>query len=389
MALTDIFPVNSVGIVTARDKLAIQWTAEDMEHVAADFAAREAEDARAFYGLGKDARDWKVLLAQEDVLEGDGHICPVLYRPFDRRFTYYTGNSRGFICMPRQQVMRHMLAGDNLALHVCRQTVTNWQHCLVTNAATDDCYVSNKTRERGYTHPLYTYPKEEQSGWACEPNLDPKFKRAFEAAVGLDFISDGAGDLTATFGPEDIFHYLYAVLHSPEYRRRYADFLKSDFPRVPLPGNHALFTDLSRPGARLVRLHLTEAENTDARPTFSVPGSNHVDKVRYTLPRDGLPGRVWINGDQYFGRVGADTFDFAIGGYRPAEKWLKDRKGRSLSADDIAHYQQIVAALAETRSRMVEIDEIIKAHGGWPAAFEPGKAVFKDTEIIPFRPPTV
>ena len=363
-SLTGIFPVNSVGIVTARDKLAIQWTAEDMEHVAADFAAREAEDARAFYGLGKDARDWKVHLAQEDVLEGNGRVYPVLYRPFDRRFTYYTGNSRGFICRPRQQVMRHMLAGDNLALHVCRQTVTNWQHCLVTNAATDDCYVSNKTRERGYTHPLYTYPKEEQSGLEREPNLVPKFTQAFADAVGLDFICDGIGDVATTFGPEDIFHYLYAVLHSPEYRRRYADFLKSDFPRVPLPGNRALFMDLSRPGARLVGLHLMEAETTDARTTFPVPGSNHVDKVRYTPPRDGLPARVWINGDQYFDGIAPETYAFAIGGYRPAEKWLKDRKGRSLSADDIAHYQKIVAALAETARLMVEIDDIIEAHGG-------------------------
>ena len=186
--LNDIFLVNSVGIVTARDKLAIQWTPEDMEQVVVDFGAREPEEARVFYELGKDAQDWKVRLAQEDVLGGDGLVCPIQYRPFDRRFTYFTGNSRGFICRPRLEVMRHMLDGDNLALHVCRQTVTDWQHCLVTNAATDDCYVSNKTRERGYTHPLYTYSNEEQSGWAREPNLVPEFTHAFAEAIGLDFI---------------------------------------------------------------------------------------------------------------------------------------------------------------------------------------------------------
>ena len=107
----DIFPVNSVGIVTARDKLAIQWTAEDMGRIAEDFAARGTEEARTFYDLGKDARDWQVQLAQEDVRRHDGRIRPVLYRPFDRRFTYYTGKSRGFICMPRPAVMGHMLTG--------------------------------------------------------------------------------------------------------------------------------------------------------------------------------------------------------------------------------------------------------------------------------------
>ena len=126
--ISDIFPVNSVGIVTARDKLAIQWTAEEMGRIAEDFAARKTEAARTFYDLGKDARDWQVQLAQEDVRRRDGRISPVLYRPFDRRFTYYTGKSRGFICMPRPEVMRHMLAGENLALHVCRQTVSMYRH---------------------------------------------------------------------------------------------------------------------------------------------------------------------------------------------------------------------------------------------------------------------
>ncbi len=383
--LTDIFPVNSVGIVTARDKLAIQWTAEDMERVVDDFVSRDSEEARIFYMLGKDARDWKVTLAQEDILKGEGKICPILYRPFDRRFTYYTGNSRGFICMPRPEVMRHMLTGYNLALHLCRQTVTDWQHCLVTNAATDDCYVSNKTRERGYTHPLYTYPKEEQAGWAREPNLVPEFTQAFADAVGLDFIREGNGDLSTTFGPEDIFHYLYSVLHSPKYRRRYADSLKSDFPLVPLPGSQALFSNLCRPGARLISLHLMEAQSDEVPITFfPVPGSNQVDKVRYTAPAAGLSGRVWINRAQYFDDVPQATYAFTMGGYRPAEKWLKDRKGRILTEDDIVHYQKVIAALAKTRSLMTEIDEIIEAHGGWPAAFQAEKAEYIDTEIIPF-----
>ena len=121
-SLADALPLKSVGIVTARDKLAIQWTPEDMARVAADFAARDSEDARTFYKLGKDARDWKVPLAQEDVRGGRGRILPVLYRPFDRRFTYYSGKSRGFIGQPGTKVMRHMLAGRNLSISTTRTT---------------------------------------------------------------------------------------------------------------------------------------------------------------------------------------------------------------------------------------------------------------------------
>ena len=187
------------------------------------------------------------------------------------------------------------------------------------------------------------------------------------AALGLVFRSDGAGDLVSTFGPEDVFYYIYAVLHSPEYRRRYADFLKSDFPRVPLTDDRTLFAELTGLGRRLVALHLMEDEGEDA-PTFPAAGANRVDKVRYAPPGGDLAGRVWINDDQYFDGVSPDTWAFAVGGYRPVEKWLKDRKGRPLSFDDIAHYRRICAALAETPRIMARVDQAIDAHGGWPLA---------------------
>ena len=373
--ISDIFPVNSVGIVTARDKLAIQWTAEDMGRVAEDFAARGTEAARTFYDLGKDAQDWKVRLAQEDVQRNDGRIRPVLYRPFDRRFTYYTGKSRGFICRPRPEVMRHMLAGENLGLSTTRSTeiADGWEHVFASRHLIQHHTVSLK--EVNYLFPLYTFPMEALAN-AVNPrraNLDPKFTRAFASAVGLDFIPDGAGDRSITFGPEDIFLYLYAVLHSPEYRRRYADFLKSDFPRIPLPAHRAVFSALIIPGARLVRLHLMEADDRRIAPAFPRTGSNQVDQVSYAPPSSGLPGCVWINREQYFESVDPEIWAFTIGGYRPAEKWLKDRKGRTLSEDDIDHYRKIVAALTDTRRLMAEIDGVIAKHGGWPGAFQTGE----------------
>ena len=128
---------------------------------------------------------------------------------------------------------------------------------------------------------------------------------------------------------------------------------------MPLPGSHALFANLSRVGARLVSLHLMEVEGTDTRVTFPVVGSGQVDRPRYTPPNGAEAGRVWINGDQYFEGVDLETYASAIGGYQPAEKWLKDRKGRTLSPDDIVHYCRIIAALAETRRRMTETDDTI------------------------------
>ena len=386
--LTDIFPINSVGIVTARDKLAIQWTAEDMEHVVEDFAARSTEDAREFYNLGKDAKDWKVHWAQEDVRSGAGRVCPILYRPFDTRYTFLHGKSSGFICRPRPKVMRHVLAGDNLGLSSTRTTEigAGWEHVFTSRNVIQHHTVSLK--EVNYLFPLYTHPTDVIGSLVeREPNLAPPFTRQLASAVDGEYDPRGAGDRTAAFEPEDVFHYLYAVLHSPGYRRRYADFLKSDFPRVPMPGSRDLFTDLSRLGARLVSLHLLEARSADAAVTFPVKGGNTVERVRYTPPDDRSAGRVWINSAQYFVGVTPEDYAYAIGGYRPAERWLKDRKGRQLSPEDIDHYCVMVAALAETRRRMADVDVVIDEYGGWPAAFQP--AAPEAPRIIPFRPPTV
>ncbi len=363
-ALTDVFPVNSIGIVTARDRLAIQWTADDMRRVVEDFASRDPEDARAFYRLGRDVRDWKVEDAQRDVRGipgGQWSPVPILYRPFDTRFTCYTGRSRGFICMPRPNVMRHMLRGPNVGIVTTRQGRGQWNAFAaktVTGNKSLDAYDSNSL------FPLYTYATD-CFGKMRAANLDPGFVESMRAALGLDFIPDGAGDLESVFGPEDVFHYIYAVLHSPEYRRRYADFLKSDFPRAPLTDDRALFAELVGLGRRLAALHLMEAEGEDA-PAFPDAGDNRIDKVRYAPPSGGVPGRVWINGGQYFEGVSPDVWAFAIGGYRPAEKWLKDRKGRFLSFEDIARYRRICAALAETPCAMARIDQAIDARGGWP-----------------------
>lgn len=235
--------------------------------------------------------------------------------------------------------------------------------------------MSSATREIGHLFPLAMKTETPPAPAAPQrrPNLSREFLEELSQRVGLRFTALGAGDLRSAFGPEDAFHYLYAVLSSPEYRSRYADFLKSDFPRVPLPGSRALFERLAGLGRRLTALSLLETEVTDTvawRPAPGVALANHrVGRVRFSETTG--RGRVWLNEELYCEEVPAVVWEFSIGGYRPAQKWLKDRKGRTLSEEDLDRYRGIVGAIGEMIRRMAEVDEVIDAHGGWPGAFEP------------------
>ncbi|HEY83295.1 MAG TPA: N-6 DNA methylase [Dehalococcoidia bacterium] len=365
--ITDIFPVNSVGIVTARDELAIRWSQAEVQTVVTEFASLPTEEARERYNLGSDVRDWKVALAQKDLKDSGlkaEKVVPILYRPFDTRYTYYTGHSRGFHCMPRLEVMRHMLAGENLALCIGRAGQ------VVGPELWDIIYCSDSIQDfnlfyRGgnVNFPLYLYAAEGEmqfEGGKRRPNLKPDFIKAFSKKLGLEPVEDGRGDLTETFGPEDIFHYAYAVFHSPTYRTRYAEFLKIDFPRLPLTSDKELFSKLVAKGAELVSLHLMESPVLNNLITrYPVTGTNTVEKVTY----DENNQRVYINKAQYFEGVPPEVWNFHIGGYQVCQKWLKDRKGRNLTLDEAQHYQKIVVAIKKTIRLMEEIDELIP---GWP-----------------------
>ena len=258
--------------------------------------------------------------------------------------------------------MGHMLAGPNLGIVTTRQCRGEW------SAIVTDTIIGHKALDAydvNSLFPLYAYPKEEDSSQERTSNLEDEFVEAVSSAIGLTFTPEGSGDLEKSLGSEDVFHYIYAVLNSPEYRRRYADFLKSDFPRVPITGKRSLFAALVEQGSRLTSLHLMELEG-DGLPSYPRSGSDRVDGVRYTPPKGDVPGRVYINAAQYFEGVAPETWEFTIGGYRPAEKWLKDRKNRELSYDDIIHYRRICGALAETPRIMNRIDTAIESHGGWP-----------------------
>jgi predicted helicase len=206
---------------------------------------------------------------------------------------------------------------------------------------------------------------EPEAIYGREVNLSATFLSQLEGRLGLTYIPDDHGDLETTFGSEDVFSYAYAVFHSPAYRQRYAEFLKGDFPRLPLTGNKALFAALVCLGAALISLHLLDSPRLENLLTrFPVPGSQAVTGVRY----DDNSRRVYLNAEQYFEGVPPEVWTFTVGGYQVCHKWLKDRKGRTLTFTDLRHYQKIVVALAETIRLMAEIDAAIDAHGGWPIA---------------------
>ncbi len=393
------------GIITTHDQFAISWTRKEAaSKVERLLATRSEEEARDIWRLCSQ-KQWRYDRAMQELSDESWRkqMKTILYRPFDFRVTVF---DRNVAVHRRERVMGHMLAGKNLALHVCRQTVSlTWRHVLITNGLTDDCYVSNKTRERGYTFPLYVYPPDHGPAFITRPtpNLVQEYKKALSVILDFEFICEGGGDLETNFGPEDVIHYIYAVLHSPEYRRRYADFLKSDFPRVPLPGGGPLFQDLVKLGQEILALHLLESSQVGKAITlYGGPRNPVVGRVGWS------EGTVWLDARKTIARKGhratrpgtigflgvsEEVWDFHIGGYQVCHKWLKVRKGRTLSDKDIAHYQKIIVALNETIRIMAEIDGVIEAHGGWPDAFWNGSKADaeseKTTKVVPVRPPMV
>jgi predicted helicase len=363
--IPDIFPVHSVGIVTARDGLTIHRTPDAVWQTVCELVALEPEAARERFRLGKDVRDWSVARAQQDLREAGvpnesakARIVPILYRPFDVRYTFYTGRSRGFHCMPRPEVMRHLLAGENVALITLRQQSRDaeWRNVGITNTLAESSVISNYTREIGYVFPLYEYPKTKSEQGALLP---PAGRTANLSAAFLEALAGAVGHAPA---PESVLGYLYAVLHSPTYRARYAEFLKRDFPRVPLPPDKATFDALAKLGGALIDLHLLRdpALNTPSCK-YPVAGDHRVERVEY----DEKAQRVWINGAQYFEPVPPEVWAYRVGGYQVCHKWLDDRKGATLPYDERLTYQKIITALKRTLALQAQIDAVACAAWGW------------------------
>ncbi len=354
--ITDIFQTSSIGIVTARDKLTIHRTAEAIRETVTDFVSLSVEDARVKYNLGDDTRDWKVHFAQVDLRNhpnANQHIKPINYRPYDTRWTYYTGGTKGFHCMPRPTNMPNLLS-ENIALCICRiVTSKNWQHALVTDNITENCYVSNRGSESGHVFPLYLYPDSEVllGSTERELNFKPAFLTTLAETLGLPQITPL--NLPEGIAPEEILAYIYAVLYSPTYRERYFEFLRYDFPRVPLPKNIDYFRNLAALGQELINWHLLTDVQIPNRHRFEGEGEGVVETPHHE------DGSVWINATQHFTDVPAEVWEYEIGAYQVCKKWLEDREkeNKTLSHTEVRQYRSILVAVAETLRVMAEIDE--------------------------------
>jgi len=372
--IENLFGVFASGLTTERDNLTIHFEDSTLFSMLSDFKSLQPEEIRKKYNEKPDGRDWKMITTKNDITNNLGQISHINYRPFDLRKTYYTGKTKGFMAYPRQEVMKHLITGGNIAL-IAKRGFDNENSAVgfVTKFISDRRGWSSPGMQGAENiFPLYLYPDTNGQQSAFEsagrvPNLNMEIVNEIAKSLGLQFVtektegnvcmannSEVRNDFRTTFAPIDILDYIYAVLHSPKYREKYKEFLKIDFPRVPYPKDQKTFFDLVELGSQLREIHLLESPVVEKYITqYPEDGDNVVTKPIYK------DGKVFINETQYFVYVPEVAWNFYIGGYQPAQKWLKDRKGRELSTEDLFHYQKIIVALSETDRIMKEIDKII------------------------------
>ena len=366
--LTKLFPLNSVGISTSRDSFVIDEDKNKLKERIIDFFNLEKEILFNKYSL-KENKSWKIdavkLKAKQFIAS---NITPISYRPFDKRFLY---NDAYFIERSRTEVMQHFFKGGNVGL-ILEKIMMNknipYKDCFITNCLFDLHLIGSGS----YAFPLYLYP--ENSGQQTietteerKANLNPKIVNEIAEKLGLIFTYEKEATEN-TFAPLDILDYIYAVLHSPSYREKYKEFLKIDFPRVPYPQEQETFWQLVKLGSEIRQIHLLESPKVNNYiTTYPQDGSNKIttriaQKDWELFDKEKQTGRIWINETQYFDKIPLTAWEFYIGGYQPAQKWLKDRKNRTLSYNDILHYQKIIVALWETERVMGEVGELGNNH---------------------------
>ena len=365
--LEDLFMQNAVGICSKRDSIAFQGDKGTLKTILKDYYELSENEVKIKYHIESESADNRISAAQANVRNygiSEKYITEAYYRPFDKKYTYLSP-SKGFLARPVYPIMQHLLK-ENIALGVCKQSATDlpWKLVLATSKPADMCYVSGRTREGSYFFPLYVY----KENMGKEERIVNFNKDLYEKiAKGLNYLPcyddnvlvDPTSEYNGVLYPQDLFDYIYAVLHSPSYREHYKEFLKIDFPRIPYPTDWENFHDLVEMGEELRQLHLMEDLPSKTGISFPAAGTLQVDCYSWEQ------NRVYINSEQFFEGVPESAWNFYIGGYQPAQKWLKDRKGMTLSFEDVKHYQCIIYVLQQTERLMQEIDEKTKSqdHG--------------------------
>ena len=414
--INELFSNNGVGLTTAHDEFVIKEKKEDLLVFYQNFqnTERDAEILHSKFNVKK-KEGWNILSGYDNIKNEKDltkYLIPISYRPFDNRFVFYEDKLVWRTC---RKVMKHFLDRNNIGLTLCKQFKTgdNYVHTFISNKIIESSYVSNRTSEITSTFPLYLYPEtdgQQTTNQTTErtPNLNLEIVNQIAKKISLTFTNEK--EVTKnTFAPIDILDYIYAVLHSPTYREKYKVFLKIDFPRIPYPKDLITFWQLVKLGGEIRQIHLLESSKVEKYITqYPIDGNNVVGKIKFVpnsvaknddteisnrfessdnttqhyndnisfpQPHLGsndsqqlhepeveyetvLKGKVYINDTQYFDNVPEVAWNFYIGGYQPAQKWLKDRKERKLEFDDILHYQKIIVALSATDRLMKEIDKI-------------------------------
>ena len=363
--ISELFKLQTSGIKTHRDAFVVDFNQLTLENRINSFFNLEYSNEYILSQFIIKARvDW--LDAKRKGLFNKSCIKRILYRPFDNRWIYYSSD---LVDRGREKVFKANINSENIGLLTCRQQSTfDFQHVFVSKHLADMCSISLQTKETGYYLPLYLYPETNnqqtiEGEQYRKPNLNQVILKQIADKLGLTFTKEKE-NIENTFAPIDIFDYIYAVLHSPSYREKYKEFLKIDFPRVPYPKDKDAFWHLVKLGGEIRQIHLLESPKAEKYITsYPQDGDNRITRKlnkndwEITDPKK-LTGRIWINDEQYFDKVPLVAWEFYIGGYQPAQKWLKDRRKRQLSFEDILHYQKIIVALTETDRLMKEIDKI-------------------------------
>jgi predicted helicase len=333
----EFFTESTTGVFTLGDNFIIDQDKTVLANKIEKFLHENISESsmKSNFALGKNYAKW-VIGNKQDIIFNENKIVPITYRPFDSRYTYFDNK---LVWRPRTKLMTNFLDIPNIGLAIGRQGQVvgsmEWNVIFVTRNITDlNCFY----RGGEQVCPLYI---NAENG-SLKKNLDVGICNEIEKTIGK-------------FTPEDIFDYIYAILHSHNYREKYKEFLKKDYPRVPYPRDSKSFKKMVVFGSELRSLHLLESPKVNQFiTTYPIAGSDTVEKLAYKNRK------VFINAEQYFGNVPEVAWNFYIGGYQPAQKWLKDRKGRALKNADIEHYQKIIVALTETDRIMREIDKVVE-----------------------------
>jgi predicted helicase len=369
--ITEVFSEYSVGIMTGQDKLTIKNNPGEIQEIVEDFILKSESEMKRKYDLPKKRRQWSYQKAKNDILQCGisstmkksqirmsikERIVPILYRPFDIRFTFYTGRSRGFHERPRGDLMKHMLLDQNLGLLVSRNSKpSSWRDVQITENIIELGAMATRPGNNAPLFPLYSYVQT-STGLKKEINFTQEFKTYIKDTYGSD----------KRFTVKKILYYIFAILHSQEYRKKYAEFLKIDFPRIPMMENKDLFFKIAKIGEELANIHLLRfGKITLNTSKVTLHEGNMRDSLKIKKVQYSDKNQLWINNQTYFAGISTDVYEYHIGSYRICQKWLIRFKNCILGKSEVNTFINIVWVIEQTLQRSKEIDELIETHGGW------------------------